>query len=71
MSRGTEVPKQEGIGLDNYPTADQRPEAARGSVSREAAHREMDKFRGPDAYATRKLVGRRRNRQTAAGGGGQ
>lgn len=71
MSRGNEVSKQEGIGLDNSPAADQRSDAGRGGMSREAAHREMDKFRGPGAYTTRKLIGQRSKLQPAANGVGQ
>ena len=60
MSRGNEVPKQEGIGFDNPPVAESRQDTGRTGLSSETAHREMDKFRGPDSYTTRKLIGRKR-----------
>ena len=65
MSRANDIPKQDGVALDNSPVTDSRPDATGGGTSREAAHREMDRFRGPGAYTTRKLIGRRSKLQAA------
>ncbi len=59
MSRANEIPKQDGVALDNSPVANSRSDGARGGTSREGASREMDRFRGPAAYTKRKLIGRR------------
>jgi len=63
MSRSNDIPKVNG--LDHSPVTDAPPDAAHGCMAREAALREMDKFRGPAAYKTRKLVGRRSKLQAS------
>ena len=63
MSRSNDIPKTNS--LDNSPVTDACPDAARGGVTREAALREMDKFRGPGAYTARKIVGRRSKLQAS------
>jgi len=64
MSRSNEIPKSEGMALDNTPVAGERQhEPTRGGISREAAHREMDRFLGPHEYSVRKLIGQRTVRQ--------
>jgi hypothetical protein len=68
MSRSNDIPKSDGMTLDNSPVASERQhESARGATSREAAHREMDRFRGPDEYNVRKLTGQRAARQHQIG----
>jgi hypothetical protein len=65
MSRNNEIPKADGIDLDNSPvSAERQDNSARGVLAREVARREMDRFRGPAEYTTRKLIGRRSAVQT-------
>lgn len=65
MSRNNEIPKTDGIDLDNSPvSAEHQHDSARALLAREAARREMDRFRGPAEYTTRKLIGRRNALQT-------
>jgi len=62
MSRSNEIPKTDSVSLDNSPVAGERQpqqESGRAAMSREVAHREMDRFRGPAAYTIREISGRR------------